>query len=106
MQRNVTKRLAGLRGVDYKSRLLLLNLESLETRRLWFVCLQDCFWRIRHRLFKTVLVALVMLLEAIVTHCSCIVLGLTSCLIFFCNHVVNVWNYLPANDDNFVSQRI
>ena len=95
-----TKRLAGLANEPYYIRLLLLNLESLEHRRLT----QDLVlcYKIHHRLVDTELCNALPRSVCTITRGHSFRLHKVSCSIdatkyFFTNRIHAIWNELPGS---------
>ena len=100
VQRFFTKRLAGLANEPYHIRLLLLNLESLEYRRLT----QDLVlcYKMHHRLVDTELCDALPRPVCTITRGHSFRLHKVSCSIdatkyFFTNRIHDIWNELPGS---------
>jgi len=108
VQRTFTKRIAGLAGKPYDSRLLLLGVESLEARRLK----QDLLYTYKI-LFGAVNVNytdMFKLNNSLPTRGHSYKLFVQRCRLdgskhFFSNRVVPSWNSLPATSEHFRSYR-
>jgi hypothetical protein len=106
VQRRFTKRLPGLAGYNYSSRLALLDLDSLELRRLR----QDLIlaYKIVFRIVDVNLNDYFKMNTDSVTRGHGLKLFASNCRIdarkwFFSQRIINVWNSLPASAENFAS---
>jgi hypothetical protein len=108
VQRRFTKRIVGLHDMSYADRMSVLQLDSLEMRRLRLDLLFA--YKILFGFVDINWSNMFVRNEQVITRGHCYKLYAKTSRIdvrhnFFCNRVVNIWNRLPAREDDFKSLR-
>ena len=106
VQRRFTKRIAGLRDLTYADRLNVLNIDSLEVRRLRFDLLYT--YKALFSLIQVDWTSMFKFNSVSFTRGHCYKLYAKTSRVnvrhnFFCNRVVSAWNSLPAETEHFSS---